>query len=163
MSNFFQKKSISLRKCQRPTTKLIPDAVLSTSYDAALAFADIVEGKLHSGPAAENLVVLFLNAQNNLNNYYRIEGTVDHAAVYPREIVSAALDSNAVSAIMVHNHPSGQTGFSSQDVSFTRRMVDALKTVDITLHDSIVVGFLETGGITYSSMSEQGYMPRPQT
>ena len=68
------------------------------------------------------------------------EGTVDHAPVYPREVARRALELNASAVIMVHNHPSGDPCPSAADISATRQVAAALKSIGVTLHDHLIVG-----------------------
>jgi DNA repair protein RadC len=67
-------------------------------------------------------------------------GTIDAAAVYPREIVKQALGRNAAAVILAHNHPSGIAEPSQSDQLITRRIRDALELVDIRLLDHFVIG-----------------------
>jgi DNA repair protein RadC len=67
-------------------------------------------------------------------------GTVDHAPVYPREVVRRALELSASAIILVHNHPSGDPSPSSADVDMTRQVVDAARSLRIAVHDHLVVG-----------------------
>ena len=67
-------------------------------------------------------------------------GTVDHAPVYPREVIRRALDLSASAIILVHNHPSGDPEPSRADITMTRKVADAAKLFDIGLHDHLVVG-----------------------
>ncbi|WP_172123776.1 MULTISPECIES: DNA repair protein RadC [unclassified Devosia] len=68
------------------------------------------------------------------------KGTVDHAPVYPREVVRRALDLSARSMILVHNHPSGDPSPSSADVTRTQELVAAAAAFDIRVDDHIIVG-----------------------
>jgi DNA repair protein RadC len=67
-------------------------------------------------------------------------GTIDGAAIYPREIVKAALYANAAGVILAHNHPSGQPVPSSADKRITVRIKNALALLDIRVLDHIIVG-----------------------
>lgn len=67
-------------------------------------------------------------------------GTIDAAAVYPREIVKQALHRNAAAVILAHNHPSGVAEPSQSDQLITRRIRDALDLVDVRLLDHFVIG-----------------------
>jgi DNA repair protein RadC len=67
-------------------------------------------------------------------------GTIDAAAVYPREIVKQALTRNAAAVILAHNHPSGIAEPSQSDQLITRRIRDALELVDVRLLDHFVIG-----------------------
>lgn len=71
-------------------------------------------------------------------------GTIDGAAIYPREVVKAALKVNAAAIIFYHNHPSGMPEPSMADRQITRRLTDALALVDIRVLDHIVVGAAES-------------------
>ena len=68
------------------------------------------------------------------------EGTVDHAPVYPREVVRRALELDASSVILVHNHPSGDPTPSAADIDMTRQIIDAGRLLGIAVHDHLVVG-----------------------
>lgn len=73
-------------------------------------------------------------------------GTLDGAAVYPREVVIRALQHRAAAVIFAHNHPSGVAEPSAADRRITQRLSDALTLVDIRVLDHIIVG----AGQTYS-------------
>ena len=89
----------------------------------------------------ERFHVLFLDRKNQLiADETLAEGTVDHAPVYPREVVRRALELGSSALILVHNHPSGDPTPSSADVEITRQIVGAAKTMNITVHDHLVVG-----------------------
>jgi DNA repair protein RadC len=84
---------------------------------------------------------LFLDVQHRL---LRCEdlffGTLDGAAVYPREVVVRALQYRAAAVILAHNHPSGVAQPSAADRHITERLRDALALVDVRVLDHIVVG-----------------------
>jgi DNA repair protein RadC len=67
-------------------------------------------------------------------------GTVDAAAVYPREVVRCALRHNASSIYIAHCHPSGVLEPSQADELITKRVAEGLSTVQIRLLDHFVVG-----------------------
>ena len=89
--------------------------------------------------AVEKFMILYLDAQNGVNEdaIFSI-GTVNRTAVFPREVVKKALDHQAVSQIVVHNHLSSSTKPSDADIMLTRRIRDALALVDIALHDYLI-------------------------
>jgi DNA repair protein RadC len=68
-------------------------------------------------------------------------GTTNQAIVYPREIVKLALEKNAAYVIIVHNHPSGDPTPSREDFSVTLEIKSALKTVGISLFDSLIITY----------------------
>ncbi|MDI9244120.1 DNA repair protein RadC [Marinobacter sp. CHS3-4] len=97
---------------------------------------------------------LFLDNRHRVIRYQELfRGTIDGAAVYPREVVRQALELNAAAVIFAHNHPSGVAEPSQADVSLTRRLKDALELVDIRVLDHMVVGHGEV-----ISLAERGLM-----
>jgi DNA repair protein RadC len=67
-------------------------------------------------------------------------GTIDEAAVHPREIVKAALMENASSIVLVHNHPSGKVEPSREDYEITQKIKAACQTVSVRVLDHIIIG-----------------------
>jgi DNA repair protein RadC len=97
---------------------------------AAQAFAD-----------KEELRILFLDRRNRLiADEPQQKGTVDHAPVYPREVVKRALELSATAIILVHNHPSGDPTPSRADIEMTRSIVEVARSLGIAVHDHIIVG-----------------------
>lgn len=89
----------------------------------------------------ESFRVLFLDSQHGLLAFKEMfKGTIDAAAVYPREIVKASLSFNAAAVILTHNHPSGLCEPSEADKSVTKRIQNALNLVDVRVLDHVVVG-----------------------
>jgi DNA repair protein RadC len=93
------------------------------------------------GFESEVFAVIFLDTQHKLIEYVEMfQGTIDGAAVYPREVAKAALRLNAAAVIFAHNHPSGNPEPSSADISITKRLKDALALLDVRTLDHIVIG-----------------------
>ena len=114
--------------CRRP--------VLS-SWSALL---DYVRAALAHEPR-EQFRTLYLDRKNLLlRDEFRAEGTVDHAPVYPREVVRRALELSASALILVHNHPSGDPSPSRADIEMTRQIVDAARVFNLQVHDHLVIG-----------------------
>lgn len=102
----------------------------------------------------EQFRVLFLDSKNVLiADEAQAEGTVDHVPVYPREVLKRALELNASSLILVHNHPSGDPSPSGADVAMTKQIDTAAKALSITLHDHLVIG-----AKTEFSFRSEGYL-----
>lgn len=102
----------------------------------------------------ESFNVMFLNNQHGLISLSEMfRGTIDGAAVYPREIVKAALSFNAAAVILAHNHPSGMCIPSMADRHITQQIRDALSLVEVRVLDHIVVG-----GTDSYSFAEHGLM-----
>ncbi|MGB0502611.1 MAG: RadC family protein, partial [Thalassolituus sp.] len=84
---------------------------------------------------------LFLDNQNRVIRYEELfRGTIDSAAVYPREVVKQALALGAAAIILAHNHPSGIAEPSQSDRAITERLQQALSVMDIRVLDHLVVG-----------------------
>lgn len=97
---------------------------------------------------------LFLDNRHRVIEYRELfTGTIDSAAVYPREIVKRCLSLNAAAVIFAHNHPSGVAEPSDTDVRLTRKLVDALALIDVRVLDHLIVG----QGVT-TSLAERGLM-----
>ncbi len=90
--------------------------------------------------STEKFRILYLNSKNRLiaDDLHEV-GTVDHTPVYPREIAKRALLLNSSAVIIVHNHPSGDFNPSKADIEVTKKVVDALATVNVMLHDHVIV------------------------
>ena len=100
----------------------------------------------------EMFKVLFLDAKNQILEEKTLsEGTVDSSAVYPREIVQAALRFNASSLIFVHNHPSGDSDPSESDKEITKELIFAVQLMQIKVLDHIIIG-----NNRYFSFADQG-------
>ncbi len=100
----------------------------------------------------EMVILLLLNSACELIKDITIsQGTVNSALFSPREIFIAALDHDAVNIILVHNHPSGNTKPSKNDIAATKRVVEAGELIGIQVLDHIIIGdrkytsFKETG------------------
>jgi DNA repair protein RadC len=108
-----------------------------SSWSALLAYVKLALAH----ESREQFRVLYLDKKNQLiADEVMNRGTVDHAPVYPREVVRRALEVSASSLILVHNHPSGDPSPSSADVEMTRQVVEAGRSLRITVHDHLVVG-----------------------
>jgi len=84
---------------------------------------------------------LFLDNRHRVQAFDELfRGTIDAAAVYPREIVKQALLRNAAAVILAHNHPSGVAEPSQSDQLITRRIRDALELIDVRLLDHFIIG-----------------------
>lgn len=96
----------------------------------------------HLGNASrEVFCCLFLDSQHRLLACEDLFlGTLDGAAVYPREVAVRALQHRAAALILAHNHPSGLPQPSSADRRITERLVSALGLLDIRILDHIIVG-----------------------
>lgn len=98
--------------------------------------------------------VVCLDAQSRMIEYQvMFRGTAIQTAVHPREVVLFALACNAVSVLLMHNHPSGAVTPSRADVELTETLKAALALVDVRVLDHVVVG-----GSKAFSMAEKGLL-----
>ena len=89
----------------------------------------------------ERVRVLYLDTKNRLLLDDKVsDGTLDEAAIHPREVVKKALDLGASALILVHNHPSGSPEPSRADVQITNRIAEAGRLLGITVHDHVIIG-----------------------
>ena len=87
----------------------------------------------------EKMMLLYLDAQNNLIGIHVVVGTLNQAVVYPREVFKHALLHCAAAIIMIHNHPSGFVRPSDCDIRLTNKVKEVRKELDILLHDHLIV------------------------
>jgi len=100
--------------------------------------------------------VLFLDAKNRvIKADTMFQGTLTASAVYPREVVHAALTHRAAALIFAHNHPSGEPAPSTDDMALTRRLVFACRAMGITVHEHLIIG-----NNTYYSFADHGHIAR---
>jgi DNA repair protein RadC len=109
--------------------------VIASPDDVALYLRD----QIGSRPR-EVFTSLFLDHRNHLQSFEILqEGTVDHTAVYPREILKRALDLHATGMILAHNHPAGSLEPSEGDKQLTRQVQAAARAMGITIHDHLIL------------------------
>lgn len=132
---------VRLGRLQALTEQLVRETLsrrpVISSWASLIAYARVA---LAYRPR-EQFRVLYLDKKNRLlNDEFIADGTVDHAPVYPREVLRCALETGASALILIHNHPSGDPQPSEADIAMTRKMVDAARVFDIAVHDHLVVG-----------------------
>jgi DNA repair protein RadC len=138
---------------QKPEAKLAPPPTIQP-ISWAEAREEYHRGELLSSPSEvalyvrqyiggmnrEVFLVLYLDHRNHVLDCVAMsQGTVDHAAVYPREILKTALGLDATGIILAHNHPAGSLSPSEADRSLTRQIQDAARAMGITVHDHLIV------------------------
>ena len=84
--------------------------------------------------------VLFLDKRNRLIADERLGvGTVDHAPVYPREVLRRALELSAGAILLAHNHPSGDPTPSRADIEMTKQVIEAARVLQVAVYDHLIV------------------------
>jgi DNA repair protein RadC len=102
----------------------------------------------------ENFCVLLLNRANKVLKAVKIsDGGITGTVVDPRKVFKIALDNNATSIILGHNHPSGQLTPSDADIQLTKKMKQAGEMLDLPVLDHIIVG-----DGNYYSFADEGIM-----
>jgi DNA repair protein RadC len=88
----------------------------------------------------EHLRGLYLNSHNRVIADEVISiGTVNSNVVHPREVFRRAIECNAVAVVLAHNHPSGETTASAEDVEITRQIIQAGKILGIRVLDHVII------------------------
>jgi len=89
----------------------------------------------------ERVRVLYLDTRNRLVLDHHVgDGSLDEAAIHPREVIRRGLDVGAAALILVHNHPSGNPEPSRADIQITQRIAEAGQLLGMTVHDHVIVG-----------------------
>ena len=102
----------------------------------------------------ETFCILLLNRANKVLKTIRIsDGGITGTVVDPRKVFKIALDNNATSIILGHNHPSGQLSPSDADIQLTKKMKEAGVMLDLPVLDHIIVG-----DGNYYSFADEGIM-----
>jgi DNA repair protein RadC len=103
------------------------------------ALIDYLIASMGSEPV-ERLRVLFLNRSNHLiGDEVLVSGSPGGMAVYPRNIFKRSLELSASGLLLVHNHPGGNIEPSKADIAFTREMKKLALTLEIDIHDHIII------------------------
>lgn len=89
----------------------------------------------------EQFRLLILDSKNRvLANWRLYDGTVTSAQVRVAEVYREAVRHNGVALVAVHNHPSGDPTPSPDDIELTRKLIDAGRTLELTLLDHVIIG-----------------------
>ncbi len=115
----------------------VQEQPLLSSWQALIDYLTIDMAHLNH----ERVRVLYLDTRNRLVlDDLVTDGSLDEAAIHPREVVKKALDVGAAALILVHNHPSGSPEPSRADVQITRRIAEAGRLLGIVVHDHVIIG-----------------------
>ena len=105
-------------------------------YDKVIDYCRTLAGHRE----VEEFHILYLDRTNHLiADECLHKGSVCHTPAYPREICIRCLELQASAVVAVHNHPSGSTDASRADIAMTNRIRDALKTIEVTLLDHVII------------------------
>jgi len=88
----------------------------------------------------ERFIVVSMNAANRIIRYNIIStGNLTSSIVHPREVFKVAIENNSANIILIHNHPSGNSAPSNEDIKTTKKLVEAGKLLDIEVFDHIII------------------------
>ena len=100
----------------------------------------LVGGRL-KGKRKEHFLTLLLDTRNQLIKVAEISiGSLDTSIVHPREVFREAISASAASVILAHNHPSGDSEASEDDIRLTKKLVEAGEIIGIDVLDHIIIG-----------------------
>jgi DNA repair protein RadC len=126
-------QALALRMASEP----VREQPILSSWQALLDYLRLDMAHL----TIERVRVLYLNSKNMLiRDEVAGEGSIDQAPIYTREIIRRSIDLGAAAIILVHNHPSGDSAPSRQDISMTREIIETGKRLGISVHDHVIVG-----------------------
>lgn len=104
------------------------------------------------GLSKEKVIVLILDTKNKVIKEELVSlGTLDASIVHPRDVFRPAIECNASSIIIAHNHPSGDPAPSREDIIITEKLLEGGKLLGINLLDHIIIG-----EHTYRSLKDDG-------
>ena len=149
MSNVAKRINIVSIKMIKEASFLYQTRTISSPKDAYEMIKEQLEGL-----DREQFIIACLNTKNEPTNITVVSvGTLNKAIVHPREVFKTAILSNAASIMAFHNHPSGETTPSQQDIQLTNRLYEAGELLGIKLLDHLIIG-----DGTFTSLKEKGYL-----
>ncbi len=123
---------------------MVEEVKESASFTCAESASEYLRAQL-SDNEREVFAMLLLNSQHQLIAYREMfKGTINSAAVYPRELVKQAIADNAAAVILAHNHPSGIAEPSKADIQITQRIKHAFELIDVSVLDHFVIGHADS-------------------
>ena len=149
MSNVAKRINIVSIKMIKEASFLYQTRTISSPKDAYEMIKEQLEGL-----DREQFIIACLNTKNEPTNITVVSvGSLNKAIVHPREVFKTAILSNAASIMAFHNHPSGETTPSQQDIQLTSRLYEAGELLGIKLLDHLIIG-----DGTFTSLKEKGYL-----
>lgn len=126
--------------------KWMKDKKISSPSDVAEIFIPLLRDEMQ-----EQFIVVCLSSSNKIIRYQIVtKGTLNSSLIHAREVFKVAIENNSANIILIHNHPSGNPEPSSEDISVTKKMIEAGKLLDIYVFDHIIIA-----GSDFTSMVER--------
>ena len=149
MSNVPKRINLVSIKMVKEASFLYQTRTISSPYDAYEMIKDQLQDL-----DREQFIIACLNTKNEPTNITVVSvGSLNKAIVHPREVFKTAILSNAASIMAFHNHPSGDTTPSQQDLQLTNRLYEAGELLGIKLLDHLIIG-----DGSFTSLKEKGYL-----
>lgn len=127
-------------------SKWFSEKKITSPNDVAALFIPLLKDELK-----EKFLVVCLNSANKIIKYDVISiGNLNSSVVHPREVFKTAIENNSASIILIHNHPSGNPEPSNEDISITKKIVEAGKIMNIPVFDHLIIA-----GNSYTSFVEK--------
>ncbi len=102
----------------------------------------------------EHFIVVLLNNKYQVQQEITVSiGTHNRSIVRPKEVFAEAIKQGAAAIVCVHNHPSGNSQMSPQDIDVTQRLRESGQLLDIKLLDHVIVG-----NNSYTSLADEGFL-----
>ncbi len=134
-----------------PTVRETNGAKCTTPEDVVRELADLRTA------AQECFVTITLDSKNRIIDKHLVTiGTLNASLAHPREVFRTAIMDAAASIILAHNHPSGDSTPSAEDVRVTRQLVEVARHVEIPILDHIIIGRGTETCDGYISLRETG-------
>ena len=119
---------------------------ITSPSDVAEIFIPMLRDELK-----EMFFIICLSTSNKIIKYEKVsEGSLNSSVVHPREVFKVAIESSSANIILLHNHPSGNSEPSNEDIALTRKLVEAGKLLEIQVFDHLIIA-----GSSYTSMVEK--------
>ncbi len=148
-------KAVYYRKVKNHTIAL-PTEPIDSAEKAKILLARLFEER-----PVEGMFAIAINSSGDFLGLIKLaEGTVDRAAVYPRELLSFLLiETNATGVMLAHSHPGGKAEPSMEDVTLTQRLRDLMHPLGVHLLDHFIYACSRPGmeGV-WLSMRERGLL-----
>jgi DNA repair protein RadC len=120
------------------------------SITSPAILADLMRPRLRHQRTESFHVILLNSANQMIRDVVVSQGSLNACVIHPREVFRIAIAENAAAVILMHNHPSGNTEPSPEDIAITRQLVEAGRIVDIRVLDHVIIG-----GDEFTSFAER--------
>lgn len=88
----------------------------------------------------EHFLAITLNGGHDIISIHLVSvGTINRTLIHPREVFTEAIRENATAIILVHNHPSGRSEPSAEDIETTEHLIEASQIIGIPILDHIII------------------------